>query len=401
MQISVIIPTYWTSAKQKILCLKQHAVYDHPTPVESHGTLSRLLNSLRKADMRKKSTVVTIITAITHPVLEKRAEEKVKEILSSYENDFNLKQISASTLRKMIMKEESLSRLLSFYGYSNVRNLGLVIAQILNSDIVIFLDDDVIVNDKEYFYKAQEFVGSFVENQLLGGIAGYYIDENGNYHLKVDRKAWWKTGWRKEEKMNEAFKVIESGQRLVETTFAFGGNMVLHWKMFEKIPFDPYITRGEDMDLLVNAKMFGFKFLLDTKLKVLHLTGKGKKLWSEMRQDLYRFIYMREKLLSQGYVKDVNKLSIAGLEPYPGYFLHSWTPLRFVMSSCLNSLHSILEEKQEDFRKFTNNLMCIPSALKFAKKHRLSYFKFQRKWAETVPKLRGKITLKNILENSI
>ena len=396
-----MVPTYWTSVKQEILCLKQHAVYDHPTPVETQGTLSRLLNSLRETDMPKKSTVISIITAVTHPILEKIAEEKVREILSSYENDFNLKQISATTLKEIIAKEKSLSLLLGFYGYSNVRNLGLMIAQILNSDIVIFLDDDVIVNDKEYFHKAQEFVGSFAENRLIGGIAGYYVDENGNYYLKVDRKAWWKTGWQKEEKMNEAFKVIESEQRLVETTFAFGGNMVLHWKMFEKIPFDPYISRGEDMDLLVNAKMFGFKFLLDTKLKVLHLTGKGKKLWSEMRQDLYRFSYMREKILSQKYIKDVTKVPINSLEPYPGYFLHSNILLKFAVSSCLNSLHSILEGGQENFKEFTNNLIHIPSAFKFAKRHRLSYFKFQKKWAKVLPELRGNVKLKNLLEKSL
>ena len=77
--------------------------------------------------------------------------------------------------------------------------------------------------------------------------------------------------------MNEAFKILESRETLVPTTFAFGGNMVLHWKMFENVPFDHYITRGEDMDLLVNSKMLGFQFMLDTRLRVLHLPGEGKK----------------------------------------------------------------------------------------------------------------------------
>jgi len=398
LQISVIIPTYWTSVRQEIRCLKQDAVYDHPTPIEEQGTLSRLLNSLKKTDMPKKSTIITVITAVTHQALEKKAEEKVKRILNSYESDFNVKQFSASTLKKIETEEKSLSKLLSLYGYSNVRNLGLATAQILNSDIIVFLDDDVIVNDREYFRKATEFIGKRIEKQLVGGIAGYYVNKDGNYYLDVDRNAWWRTGWHKEEKMNLAFKVIESKRRLVETTFAFGGNMILHRKMFEKIPFDPYITRGEDMDLLVNAKMLGFKFLLDTKLKVVHLPGKGKKLWTEMQQDLYRFLYMREKILSQKYVKNIRKLPISCLEPYPGYFLRATMPIKFALSSGLNSLHSFRKGGCESFRAFTRNLMHIPLAIKFAKEHALNYFKFQKKWAEIMPKLRECKKLKRILD---
>ncbi|GAG57622.1 unnamed protein product, partial [marine sediment metagenome] len=30
----------------------------------------------------------------------------------------------------------------------------------------------------------------------------------------------------------------------------------------ERISFDPYNTRGEDIDYLINAKMFYFKFIL-------------------------------------------------------------------------------------------------------------------------------------------
>lgn len=400
MQISVIIPTYWTSIRPEVQCLEPNAIYDHPTPIEMQSTLPRLLNSLKQTDIPKKLTVITVITAVTHSVLEKKAEEKVKEIISYYEDDFNIKQLSATTLRNLILEKESLARLLSLYGYSNVRNLGLAIAQVLNSDIIVFLDDDVIVNDKEYFRKAQEFIGSQIDNKLLGGISGYYTDEYGGYYLKFNRRAWWRGWWPKEEKMNMAFKILESRQRLVKTPFAFGGNMILHWKMFEKIPFDPYITRGEDMDLLINAKMFGFNFLLDTELRVLHLPGEGKKLWSEMRQDLYRFLYMREKILSQKHVENIRKISISYLEPYPGYFLHTMMPFRFTLSSILNCLHSVLIRDSEGCEAFASNPIHIPSALKFAKKHSLDYFRFQKKWMKIMPKLRGKKKLEKLLNDS-
>jgi GT2 family glycosyltransferase len=399
-KISVIVPTYWTSINSAIQQQVPDAIYDHPTPLEKQSTLPRLLDSLKSVDTPKGNIVMTVIVAVTHKVLEEKAEEKTREIINDYKNTFDITQFSASTLRKINSINRNLATLFDLYGYSNIRNIGLAIAQILKSDIIVFLDDDVIVDDENYFHKAQEFVGKKVDDKLLGGIAGYYVNKGGKYYLDIDPKAWWKVGWPKEEKMNEAFKVIKSRQRLTETTFAFGGNMILHWKMFEKVPFDPYIARGEDMDLLANAKMFGFKFMLDTKLQVLHLPGEKKRLWSEMRQDLYRFFYMRQKLLSNRSIKDIKSVSINSLEPYPGYFLRSGTCLKFAMSNCLNIFHSISEGDFESSKEYLRNVSRIPSALQFAKKYGLEYFRFQKAWSSYIPKIRNDRVLKNILESS-
>jgi hypothetical protein len=400
VQISVIIPTYWTPTKTTIRHKTPEAVYDHPTPIESHSTLPRLLDSLKNTDLPTESTKITVIAATTHQTIEEKAKERVKEVLSDYEDCFKIRPFSASTLRKISSKDQNLASLLSLYGYSNIRNIGLAIAQILKSDCLVFLDDDVVVNDRKYFDKIQESVGKNVNGSLVGGVAGYYVNEDGEYFLNIDPKAWWQTGWLKERKMNEAFKIINGSLRLTDTTFAFGGNMGLYWKMFEKVPFDPYITRGEDMDLLVNARMFSFEFLLDTELRVLHLPGERKSRWSEMRQDLYRFLYMRQKMLAQENMENINHVLIDSLEPYPGYFLRFDIPFKFVISSFLNGLHSAQKGNFESFREFTCNTLHILSALKFARNNCLDYFKFQRKWANYVPKIRDDKILRSILENS-
>lgn len=397
MKISVIIPTYWTSNDPKIQHQTPDAVYDHPTPLESRSTLPRLLSNLRNTDMPKKSTTITVITALTHKTLEEKAEEKIRQILSKYEDQFEINQFSTSTLKKINAYDKNLAQLLSLYGYSNVRNIGLITAQILKSDILVFLDDDVVINDQKYFHKAQEHVGKNIDNATLGGVAGYYTNKDDSYYLYINPKAWWKTGWPKERKMNEAFKILEKRETLVPTTFAFGGNMVLHWKMFENVPFDPYITRGEDMDLLVNCKMLGFQFMLDTRLRVLHLPGEGKKLWSEMRQDLHRFLYMREKLLHQKEMRNSQFVSPESLKPYPGFFLQFGTLFKFATSSCLNSAHSFFSGSLESFKEFTYNLMQIPSALRFAREYCLDYFEFQKKWSNHVPKTRNNKRLRAVL----
>lgn len=399
MNLAVVIPTYWTSIDASIQNETSDAVYDHPTPLESKSTLPRLLDNLQRLNLPQGSATVAIVVAATHKALEEKAKERTRAVLEAYKDDFNVTQFSASTLNEITSEEKDLGRVLKLYGYSNIRNIGLAIAQILKSDTLVFLDDDVVILDPDYFVKTQDYIGQRIGGKVLGGIAGYYLNEDGDYHLAVNPRArvlWWP----KERKMNEAFEVIESEERLVETTFAFGGNMVLHWSMFETVPFDPYITRGEDMDLLVDAKMLGFEFMVDTKLRVLHLPGKGKKLWSEMRQDLRRFLYMREKLLCQKDVKNISRVPIRSLEPYPGHFLHGGTCFKFVVSSWLAGLHSIYTGNWKDFREFSRNLLEIPDALDFAAEHCLDYFKFQKKWATYIPRIRGNKRLARILEDS-
>lgn len=399
MQISVIIPTYWTSTKDTLQRQVPDATYDHPTPVESSSTLPRLLDSLENTDLPTSATRITVIAAATHRTLEEKAKQRVKEILDRYRNRFEIGLFSASTLKRMTAEDRNLGSLLDFYGYSNIRNIGLAIAQTLGSDCLVFLDDDVVVDDQKYFTKIRESTGKSMGDSLVGGVAGYYTDRNGDYLLTVDPRAWWQTGWPKARKMNAAFAAINGRQRLTTTTFAFGGNMSLHWKMLERVPFDPYITRGEDMDLLVNARMFGFKFLLDPKLRVVHLPGEGKSQWSEMRQDLVRFLYMREKMLAQESVRHVKRVPISTLEPYPGHFLHSSLPLKFVISCCLNSLHAVQQGDLESFREFVRNTLQIPSAIRFARSHRLAYLRFQRKWANFMPRTRDSKRLRRVLES--
>ncbi len=398
MDATVVIPTYWTSSHLTSQNIKADATYDHPTPLQSQGTLSRLLESLEYSDLSVDSTTIVVIAATTHRKLEKRAEEKLKSILDQ-KWSFNIKCFSASTLRRLYSARSSLRSILSLYGYSNVRNLGLAAAQILGSDLVIFLDDDVIVRDHDHFGKITQHLGEKYRNKFLSGIAGFYTDDSGSFLLAYEPEHWWKTFWPKEKKMNEAFEIITSKRQLVETTFAFGGNMALHWKMFEKIPFDPYITRGEDMDLLLNAKMFGLNFLLDTDLKVVHLPGQSKVNWSEMRQDLYRFLYMREKLRSQSLLRYIEHTSIDSFQPYPGHFLGSGMLLRFSLASSSILLHAVAARETRIAKEILCNLIHIPKASSSARSHSLDYFTFQERWSTILPKIRNDEELKIALES--
>ena len=134
---------------------------------------------------------------------------------------------------------------------------------------------------------------------FIGGLAGYYVNPDGSYRIPENRD-WVFSEWPATEVMNRAFDIIEVDERLQVTSWVFGGNMVIHHDLYMKVPFDPSITRGEDIDYLINARFLGYEFFLDNKLWIRHLPPpKTSPLWQRFREDLDRFIYTREKLKCQ------------------------------------------------------------------------------------------------------
>jgi hypothetical protein len=129
--------------------------------------------------------------------------------------------------------------------------------------------------------------------------------------------------WDQNDRMNEAFgKIIGSDPRLKETPFVFGGNMVIHRDLFTVVPFDPKVTRGEDIDFLINAKMFGFHFFLDNQLSIKHLPpSKAYPTWTQLREDIHRFIYERAKIEHQTAIAGMTRVYPEDFDPYPGCFL--------------------------------------------------------------------------------
>lgn len=406
VRTTLVIPTYWTVAPHQFSSKQRPAaIYDHPTFINKSGTLPRLLRSLEKLRIKGVDVPnIVVLVAVTHKELEKEAEEKIESILREHSHRLNIISFSSSDLKILVshLKKKTFSKfavLLNLIGYSNVRNVGLVISQILESEAIIFLDDDEVVTDENFFKKCTEFVGKKYEGKTIGGVTGYYIGSSGSYWLMDDPREWWRTGWRKRRKMNEAFKIIEGGARLKDTPFVFGGNMVLHKELFEKVSFDPYIPRGEDMDMLVNAKMFDFAFLLDNQLWVLHSPEYVGNRWSEMRQDLYRFEYMRRKLQCLKHRKGVTSLQIRSLEPYPGYFLRRDLMFKFAVSSFLSAIHSALESSTTESVEYLKNIkLSLSDVHRYVKKQYKDYFDFQERWAKTMPLIRGNKLIKDYLE---
>ncbi|MDP2234405.1 MAG: hypothetical protein Q8K89_12265, partial [Actinomycetota bacterium] len=76
----LIIPTFWTRRRGRVSDNPLLA-YDHPTPIDSEGTLPACLRSLQEVEGLGK---VVLIVAATDPAIEHQAEDRVREILGDF-----------------------------------------------------------------------------------------------------------------------------------------------------------------------------------------------------------------------------------------------------------------------------------------------------------------------------
>ncbi|MEA3432857.1 MAG: hypothetical protein U9R01_09375 [candidate division WOR-3 bacterium] len=325
MKVTMVIPSYWTR-ESNIGWKEGDAIYDHPTSLDSEGTLLRAIQSIEI--LEDKDFQLVIIAVATAEDIENQVEKKVANIIKSTSTTIGVELLlfgpsRLKRIHKLLINEgkNEYINLLKLRGYSNIRNLCMFVPHILGSEVAVLIDDDEVFEDTNFISKAKEFIGKNIGGKTANAVAGYYLQSDGDYHVKRPFHPWMKY-WDKYEKMNEAFdKVIGTEPRLKETPFIFGGNMVIHHNLFT-VPFDPGVPRGEDMDFLITAKMFGFTFFLDNQLSIRHLPPpETHSTWIQLREDIYRFIYERAKIEHQKEIKGMTKVYPEDFDPYPGCFL--------------------------------------------------------------------------------
>ena len=391
MKPAVIIPTYWSRTKGE--WHEGDQVFDHPTPLNEEGTLRRCLESLN--NLKDEFTLI-LIAVPTHQDIQKNVERKITYILNGTSLKYDLAPIFPSTLEQIQkrVQDQSKSELFNLKGYPQVRNVCLLIPYLLGFETFIFLDDDEVVLDKDFVSKAIEHMGESFHGRQIVAKAGVYLQPHGTPFFK-DKDVWWKYFLRSKEAMNETFKIIERGERIQDTPFAFGGNMVISREVVSQgICFDPYITRGEDIDFLVNVKSEGYAFVLDTALKIVHLPPPSSNPdWMKLRQDAFRFLYMRSKLQSR--ILSVKRnISASDLKPYPGRFLDYTLKPRLLVTSLLLSLDYAMKHMFRSSKEAICNIKLL-----FEDYHKLivKYCSFKKEWSSTVQELIAQPDLKEIL----
>lgn len=352
------------------------ATYDHPTPIDGESTLPQCLESLQRVSGISR---VLVIVATTDASIEHQAEDRVREIVADFPDidAFVFGPAEMGSLHRRLEQLEFADMIegITLNGYGAVRNAGLIAAAVLGHDSVVFIDDDEIVTDETFMEKAMYGLGATLEDGTpLLAKTGYYVDEAGRWQ-RHDTAHWSDMFWRQRDSYNAALDVVMKPPRIQRAKIAFGGCMSIHRDMFTAVSFDPWVTRGEDMDYVINVRMHGGDVFIDDQWNLVHLPPDIVSEATRFRQDVYRFVYEHRKIEFAKSQVDLRQVTPKSMSPYPGDFIDSSVGWRAFATGMLRAI-----ARPEKSRYFNSALHAVRDASDYAREHCQHYFEFQRRW---------------------
>lgn len=392
MKATIIIPTYWRGpAADGGACeLVSDYVYDTATPLDEQGTLGRALESLSVLDTEEEFAVV-VVAVPSRTELKQSVELRVRLIVAEFEHRYPIMVIGPDEIRlwRQRLADKGLfqyDHFLSLDGAAQVRNVCLLAASLTGADVAVMFSDDVVYDDPQYIRKALEFVGGHHEGSFVGGVTGYYR-RNGDSPRVPSATDPWQEKWGDIESINDTLRLVDREPRLKKSPFACGGNMVIHRDVYENIPFDPNIPRGESADYLMNARLFGYDFFLDSELWIrLEERPPGcAPAWHRLRLDIIRFARERAKLLApRGPADGLARPAPEDFDPYPGRFLKD-NLHDIVFETSMEMAGDYYDSGREDDAGECIMNIAISKAEAVVKTDPLSdYIAYQRLWQEFI-----------------
>ena len=363
----ITIPTYWSPGK--INGEKEQVVYDHPTPLDKEGTLARCVKSLEI--LKGPDFDLLIVAGASTPEIQNNMADKVKEIVKQTRTKLS-GNVYLFTSGQLDLCWEIMEKLppsgkgfMEVQGYSNIRNTLLTLGSLIGAERIIMIDDDEYITDTDFLGKIVRVLGTRVGGKTVDGLAGRYINPDGSWQTKEYDEPW-STFWPKNRSINQTYKRLLEGENnpeLVETPMVFGGCMALTKYLYRRIPFDRRVPRGEDIDYLINARMFGYHFFMHRFLSIIHdPPPKFHSEWKAMRQDIVRFIHERLKLEQQVSKLNMDRVDLEDLEPYPASFLAGDIVDRFFRTSNLLAIDYLVRGYSEDAKECLKNIAIAKSA---------------------------------------
>lgn len=371
----IVIPTYWAGDNQQA-----HAPgsYDHATLLgDSSPDLSACLASLEQVRDLPRIVLLAVCPISATADVALRIDQLIAEHPKL--DILLVTNVEAGKIADRIgeLTPHDTGECVSLRGYGAIRNMGLAVAAILGHDSVIFLDDDEVVLGPDFMKRALYALGQETRQGLpILAKSGYFYDRDGSPLASTEQangitNRW----WTKRIEFNRWMKRALSGTRISRSNYVCGGLFALHARAFTRVAFDPFITRGEDLDYLFNMRMMGLDVWFDNEWVVKHLPPAIEKRSPRFMQDVYRWYYERAKLSAAAHRKELNAVTAASLMPYPGPWIGPELDERVRKTALVRSL---LTRERAGYRQIF--LHGRDDAERYARQHANSYLRFQSFW---------------------
>lgn len=317
MNPAIVIPSYWAGQEADAFAPGH---YDHTTDPEALAPeLDTCLGSLEQVP-----NIPRIIILVVCPT---QATDGVRQQVESICRAHAQLPLTIVTNAEASRVQERIGRIapevrdepVSLRGYGAIRNMGLAAAAILGHDAVVFMDDDEVALSDKYLVQAMHGLNQLTRQGLpILAKSGYFYDRSGSPFADTSRARLSDRWWTKREQFNKWMKRALATTRISRSNYVCGGCMALHARAFTRVAFDPYITRGEDMDYLFNMRMNGLDVWFDNEWVVRHLPPKQNDVAPRFQQNVYRWVYERAKLAFANAQIDLHQVTPDSLMPYPG-----------------------------------------------------------------------------------
>jgi len=387
MDLSIVFPMFWGREKKEVVKDGDY-FYDHPTALDDEGTIPPLFESLKV--LKDREFDIIAIAGANHPSMADAVEKRAGEVLHKHAGQAGVKlhYFSYSHLQRLhdYLRElgrEDLIETISLVGYSPLRNACLVAAHILNKDIAVSIDDDCLFIEAEYIGRVKEKMLSDFEGKPIRAYCGPYITAKNTIYLDLPT-APHSVYWNVVEVMNEAFrKYIVDSPGMKEIPFAIMGNIAVHRDLYTRVPLDPPMQRGEDMDWVMNSHILGERFIMDTDLVIRHEPPpRPYPVWRPLREDIYRFRYQQAKIANSKDGDGYHSVYRERYLPYPGTFFQDDFLERVTHACTILAVDYLAKNEPENAREALNNIYHAHYLAHPKKDPFQSFIAFQKKWEE-------------------
>ncbi|WP_322152231.1 hypothetical protein [Paratractidigestivibacter sp.] len=376
----IVIPSYWTDGGQPGQAdeLGERGAYDYATPISK--PLPELESCLSSLEQVRGVLRVAVLVVADQSCYE-AARARVNSICRSHPN-LNPLVVGREEGKRIVdavskVVPSANGEVAGLRGYGAIKNLGLAVASVFGHDVAVFIYDDELVLDPDFLTSAVFGLGAYTRQDLkILAKSGFYIDENDSPYAKT-AKRWTEKEWTKTAQFN---KVMERAQkaknRITRSNHMCGGCCAIHAEAFTRIPFDPYITRGDDLDYVLNLRSYGVDAWFDNQWCVRQVVPEETASTASIfMQNIYRWLYEYRKLDVLNSRRDLRTITLESLMPYPAPWLSAGVEKR-ILHTALRRL--VAGPRRRDYLRILTKGR--READQFARENASRYLSFSMAW---------------------